>query len=261
MTGLLDMPTPPWRERAEVPTSSVTGFSADLLERVAPIPPALTSELAARGLVGIEASPASLRLLGNAFSWIAQVRELATILHAIVNDIHLLSAEPGYDVSHSEPRWRNSIFVSIPDRGDEIGALRLAESVVHEAMHLQLTNREQLQQLVALDSGLTRSPWRDEARPYQGVLHGLYVFSCLAAFFRNLLSERALGEAGRRHAAKRAREISQDVESIDFEALAAGLTDAGTVLMQRCRRAAVQTSQLMSAASGQNEATMFGSDA
>lgn len=261
MTGLLNMPTPPWREGSKVPTSSISGFSADLIELVAPIPPALTAELAARGLVGIEASPASLRLLGNAFSWIAQVRELASILHALVNEIHLLETEPGYDVSHSEPRWRNSIFVSIPDRGDEIGALRLAESVVHEAMHLQLTNRENLQQLVALDNGLTRSPWRDEARPYQGVLHGLYVFSCLAAFFRHLLSERALGEDGRRHAAKRVREISQEIESIDFEALAAGLTDEGTLLMQRCRRVALAKSQLMSAVSGQNKATMFGSNA
>lgn len=238
MTGLLDKPAPPWRHGTEVPTASITGFSADLLERVAPIPPAFTADLFARGLVGIEASSASLRLLSDAFSWIARVRDLASIVHALVSEIHLLAAEPGYDVSHSEPRWRSSIFVSIPDRGDEIGALRLAESVVHEAMHLQLTDREQHQQLVALEDGMTRSPWRDEARPYQGVLHGLYVFSCLAAFFRRLLSERALGKAGRSHAARRVWEIAREVESIDFAALAAGLTDGGTVLMQRCRRVA-----------------------
>ena len=203
MTGLLDQPAPPWRDGTEVPTSSITDLSADLIERVTPIPPALAAELVARGLAGVEASPTSLRLLSDAFSWIAQVRELALILLALVSEIHLIAAEPGYDVSHSEPRWRSSIFVSIPDRGDEIGALRLAESVVHETMHLQLTNREQLQQLVALKDGTTRSPWRDEDRPYQGVLHGLYVFSCLAVFFRSLLSERALGDAGHRHVAQR----------------------------------------------------------
>lgn len=238
MTGLLDKPAPPWRDGTEVPKSFITGFSAVLLERVTPIPLGLTAELAARGLVGIEASPASLRLLGAAFSWIVRARELASILHEVVSEIHLLAAEPGYDVSHSEPRWQSSIFVSIPNRGDEVGALRLAESVVHEAMHLQLTNREQLQRLVALEDGAMRSPWRDEPRPYQGVLHGLYVFSCLAAFFRILSSERALGEAGRRHAAQRVCEIAQEVKSIDFVDLATGLTDAGTVLMQRCRRVA-----------------------
>lgn len=238
MTGLLNKLAPPWRDGTEVPTSSITGLGAVLMERVAPIPPGVTAELAARGLVGIEASPVSLRLLCAASFWIARVRELAPILPAVVSKIHLIAAQPGYDVSHSEPRWRSSIFVSIPDRGGEIGALRLAESVVHEAMHLQLTNREQLQRLVALKEGATRSPWRDEPRSYEGVLHGLYVFSCLAAFFRTLLSERALSDAGRRHAAQRVCEIAQEVESIDFAALAAGLTDAGAVLMQRCRRVA-----------------------
>lgn len=235
MTGLLDKPSPPWRDGTEVTTSSAAGFIADLIARVAPIPPALSAELAARGLVGIEASPPSLRLLGDALSWIARVQELASVLHALVSEIYLLAADPGYDISHSEPRWRSSIFVSIPDRDDEIGALRLAESVVHETMHLQLTNREHLQQLVALGNGTTQSPWRNEARPFQGVLHGLYVFSCLAAFFRSLLSERALGEAGRRHGTQRLSEIALEVESIDFAVLASGLTDAGIEVMQKSR--------------------------
>ena len=235
MTGLLDKPAPPWQDGSEVPNSSIAGFSADLIERVTPIPPGIAAELAARGLVGIESSPASLRLLGDALSWIDRVPELASILHTLVSEIHLLAAEPGYDISHSEPRWRSSIFVSIPDRGDEIGALRLAESIVHEAMHLQLTNRELRQRLVALEKGTTVSPWRTEARPYRGVLHGLYVFSCLAAFFRTLLAELALGEVGRRHAAQRRHEIAHEVRSIDFRSLAKGLSEAGIGLMEQCR--------------------------
>ena len=109
MTDFLDKPAPPWRDGAEVPTSFITGLSAVLIERVAPIHPGLTAELAARGLVGVEASPASLRLLGAAFFWIARVPELASILQAVVSEIHLLAADPAYDVSHSEPRWRSSI--------------------------------------------------------------------------------------------------------------------------------------------------------
>ena len=64
---------------------------------------------------------------------------------------------------------------------------------------------------------------------------GIPVTGCLAVFFRSLLSERALGDAGHRHVAQRVREIAQEVESLDFAALAAGLTHAGTVLMQQCR--------------------------
>lgn len=238
MMDLQDKHVPPWRDGAQTETSSIARFGADLVARVNPIPRTIGAELAARGLVGIEASPASARLLDAALSWIARLPELVSIVHAIVRDIHLLEAGPGYDVSHSEPRWRSSIFVSVPDREDEIGALRLAESIVHEAMHLHLTNREQQKRFVAPGGGTMRSPWRDELRPYQGVLHGLYVFSCLSCFFRSLLAEGALGAVGRAHAAQRSREIAEEVRSIDFVAFAEGLTGTGIALAEQCRHVA-----------------------
>ena len=234
MTGRQDMRAPPWQDGGEGGTSSMVRFIADLLGGVTLIPPTIAAELATRGLVGIEPSPASTHLLSAALSWIARLADLASIIHASVSDIHLLEAEAGYDVSHSEPRWRRTIFVSIPERSDSIGALRLAESVVHEAMHLHLTNREQQTQFVMPGDGTMRSPWRDELRPFQGLLHGLYVFSCLTYFFRELMTDQAVDVAGRAHLTQRLRDIEDEVQSIDFVTLAGGLTNAGIALAEQC---------------------------
>lgn len=234
MTKRWEMRAPPWHDGCEPGTSSIARFSTDLIGRVTPIPLSIARELGSRGLVGVEPSLASAQLLGAALSWIARLPELASIIHAIVSDIHFLDAEAGYDVSHSEPRWRTTIFISIPDRSDEIGALRLAESIVHESMHLHLTNREQRTQFVVPGDGKVQSPWRDELRPFQGVLHGLYVFSCLSWFFRRLLVERAVCAVGCTHLAKRLEDISDEVQSIDLVVLAGGLTKAGIALAELC---------------------------
>ncbi|WP_408891854.1 aKG-HExxH-type peptide beta-hydroxylase [Novacetimonas pomaceti] len=209
-------------------------FHADLLRRVTPAPPEIAEELAARGLVSVESSPASTRLLGAALSWIIRLQDLASLIYASVTDIHFLESETGYDVSHSEPRWRSTIFVSVPDRSDDIGALRLAESVVHEAMHLHLTNREQETWFVKESDGTMCSPWRAERRPFQGVLHGLYVFSCLSFFFKRLIVDEALVASSRVYLTQRLTEIEGEVQSIDFVTLASGLTERGVALMEEC---------------------------
>lgn len=49
-----------------------------------------------------------------------------------------------YDVSHSTPVLPLSIFVSVPGADERHAELRLAESIIHEAMHLQLTFIESL---------------------------------------------------------------------------------------------------------------------
>ena len=242
MTGVRNPHSPPWREGAEAEALHSPCFDVDLAKRVIPMPSDIAAELARKGLVGIEPTPASVRLLGDAVSWIKRVPELASILHAVVGEIHLLEAESGYDVSHSEPRWRSSIFVSVPDRMDEIGALRLAESIVHEAMHLHLTNREQHQCLVAPGDGTMLSPWREDLRPRQGVMHGLFVFSCLSSFFRSLTTGAALDTDGRAHVEQRLHEIDKDVRSIDFATLVDGLTELGIALVAHCRSVAAKGS-------------------
>ncbi len=249
MIGVWDTSSAPWRHDSSHNVLPVQCSGAEFLGRVKPIPAAIASELASRELIGIVPSSASIQLLKGALELVDHLPDLASILYTTVSDIHLLSAQAGYDISHSEPRWRRSIFVSLPDRTGEIGALRMAESVVHEAMHLHLTNREQLTQFVAAGHGEVRSPWRDEPRPFQGVLHGLYVFSCLSWFFNELLVHNFLGITGRTHAARRLSDISLDVQSIDLNTFLGGLTEAGAKLARRCVTVAMKLPALAASVS------------
>jgi HEXXH motif-containing protein len=173
---------------------------------------------------------------------IALVPSLEAAVLSAVENIHLLSADPTYDISHSEPRWRTSIFVSRPDRTGQVGELRFAENVIHEAMHLHLTNNEESTPLVQDFDGVMASPWRTDARSIQGVLHGLFVFTCLAVYFRTLLASRVIDAAGRNHIAQRLAEIGSEVAELDIISLAAGLTLRGTALAGEWRRLAVVAS-------------------
>jgi HEXXH motif-containing protein len=156
---------------------------------------------------------------------------LAATCAQVVGDIHLLRAAPGYDVSHSEPRWRRRIFVSVPERADDLGALRLAESVVHEAMHLHLTNHEIAEPLVTEFRRRMRSPWRVEQRSYRGVLHGLFVFSCLENYFRAIPIGNEEGIA--RHRQGRVDEIRAEIARLDLAQLCGGLTSTGAALARQ----------------------------
>jgi HEXXH motif-containing protein len=158
---------------------------------------------------------------------------LAATSAQVVGDIHLLRAARGYDVSHSEPRWRRRIFVSVPERVDDIGALRLAESVVHEAMHLHLTNHEIAEPLVMEFRRRMKSPWRAEPRSYQGVLHGLFVFSCLETYYRGIASTVEKEEGIARHRQGRVDEIQAEVASLDLAQLRGGLTFRGAALARQ----------------------------
>jgi len=169
---------------------------------------------------------------------IALVPSLEAAALSAVENIHVLSADPGYDISHSEPRWRTSIFVSRPDRAGHVGELRFAENVIHEAMHLHLTNNEESAPLVQDFDALIASPWRAESRSIQGVLHGLFVFTCLAVYFRALSESSVINASGRDHIALRLAEIGSEVAGLNITALAAGLTPRGAALAGEWRRLA-----------------------
>jgi HEXXH motif-containing protein len=130
-----------------------------------------------------------LEQLKEAIKVLKLVPTLLTTVMALVRSVHVLNpVNDDYDVSFSEPHIPFSIFISIPRAGDVISAMRVAEAIVHEAMHLQLTLIEQVVPLVRTRSMQHYSPWRGEFRSAQGVLHGLYVFSVIDAFFRALQS-------------------------------------------------------------------------
>jgi HEXXH motif-containing protein len=181
-----------------------------------------------QGLVCLVKDSTPTDLAARAEAWIMTVPTLGAVVAFLVEDLHLLGASPRYDISHSEPQWPARIFVSIPDRFDDVGALRFAESVVHEAMHLQLTLFETDRPVVADLRGTMLSPWRSEHRPFSGVVHGLYVFTCLRSFFHSL-RHAASGPADE-HVTRRVRDIRAEIASIDLKDLIVGLTPLGAEL-------------------------------
>jgi hypothetical protein len=97
------------------------------------------------------------------------------------------SPDLDFDVSYSHPNIPFSIFVSTCQNLDDISNIRVAESIIHEAMHLKLSMMETLvPMLEASGDAKLYSPWRLGFRPVQGVLHGLFVFRMLYEFYLQL---------------------------------------------------------------------------
>ncbi len=107
----------------------------------------------------------------DAANILPQLREAITLLNpiptlfatvaALVRSIHVLDpADDAYDVSFSEPNIPFSIFVSVPQSNRVTNALRIAEAIIHEAMHLQLTLIEKYVPLVIRTQKKIFSPWR-----------------------------------------------------------------------------------------------------
>ena len=164
---------------------------------------------------------------------VAAAPSLRATVAAYLRCVHVLQP-PGadVDVSYSDPDVPFSVFVSIPGPGRH-AALRLAESLVHECMHLHLTLIEAVLQLVGDDRASTFSPWRRRPRPLRGVLHGLYVFSAIDAFLRVLEHGGSLGSDEAAFAVRRRRQIAGEIGQVDHAALAAGLTGDGKALVER----------------------------
>ena len=176
----------------------------------------------------IEADVASIR---SALSLIASVPSLYTTIAAYLRALHVLQA-PGmdFDVSHSDPEVPFSIFVSIPPPNRR-GTLRLAESIVHECMHLQLTMIETIVPLVGDANTAAFSPWQQRTRPLRGILHGLYVFSVIDACFQALERNGSLASDETGFVGKRRRKIANEITQVAHLAGADELTDEGSILV------------------------------
>jgi HEXXH motif-containing protein len=126
--------------------------------------------------------------LGAAWRLLQRVPAVGNCLRTLVKTIQVLrSPDPEIDVSYSHPAVPFSVFVSVGDDNSLVAALRVAESLLHEAMHLKLTLLEAETALLhAGCQGLYYSPWRDENRPARGVLHGLFVFAAVREFYAAL---------------------------------------------------------------------------
>jgi HEXXH motif-containing protein len=153
---------------------------------------------------------------------------------ALVRALHLIKLEDDtYDVSFSEPHIPFSVFVSVPRRHTTTNAIRVAEALVHEAMHLQLTLVEFIVPLVNSDGGRYLSPWRGEYRNAQGILHALYVFRVIERFLHHLLSLPInLGEITS-YVCERRSEINAQIWEIQSFQYCVGLTEAGAKFVQQ----------------------------
>ncbi|MFM9951815.1 MAG: aKG-HExxH-type peptide beta-hydroxylase [Saprospiraceae bacterium] len=123
--------------------------------------------------------------LNKAMAVLALVKPAHSCIAKLVRSVQVLKQEDAeIDVSYSHPQIPFSIFVSVCEDDSDIFNLRVAESILHEAMHLKLTLIEGIVPLVKPFTGnLYYSPWRDEGRPAQGVLHGLFVFKSILDFY------------------------------------------------------------------------------
>ncbi|HNW18765.1 MAG TPA: HEXXH motif-containing putative peptide modification protein [Sphingorhabdus lacus] len=164
--------------------------------------------------------------LARAGVLISMLPDLWEILACRVDRVAMLhSADDCFDVSHSDPAWSGLILVSMPP-ASPVGDLRLAEGIIHEAMHHNLSALEETVCLVATEAR-SYSPWKECDRPASGVLHGLYVFGCIAYALRQLIDLGALDAPQAAHARRRIVEIGEEFDAVDHDELRGVLSSVG----------------------------------
>ena len=177
--------------------------------------------------------PAVLNCLQEAVNLLRYEPTLQTTIATLVRICHVLKPiDDDYDVSHSDPQVPFSIFVSVPHKRRSNDVLRVAESIVHEAMHLQLTLIEHDLPLVDTSASTHFSPWKDTCRPSQGVLHALYVFRVIDRFFERLQTASILSVTESRYINNRREEISRQIGEIRGFQESPALTIWGSVIVR-----------------------------
>lgn len=142
----------------------------------------LSSETAARfeGLHFADSRDPQIReRIQAAADVLTHVPSMAESIGSVVKVIHPIQALKDHDVSHSTPELPFSIFISMPEKDERDALLRVAESIIHESMHLQLTFVDLIEPLSVDGRASGYSPWKGEVRPVTGLLHGLYVFAVI----------------------------------------------------------------------------------
>ena len=153
-------------------------------------------------------------LLAKSLELIRSVPALRGTVAGTCRSLHVLLASTSeVDVSYSEPSLPFSIFVSCPPATQRDRTERLAESVLHEALHLQLTLVDTVTPLVVEGARQTRifSPWKNEWRELRGLLHSVYVFGNLRAFWEHLAVSRCESV---RFARRRVEDISEELDAV-----------------------------------------------
>ncbi len=89
---------------------------------------------------------------------------------------------------------------------------------------------EEATPLVSDLDGRMPSPWRAEARPFQGVLHALFVFTCLTEFLRQIRRRSEEQGDSKLHTDIRLSEIESEMARLDISQLISGLNARGAAL-------------------------------
>ena len=174
----------------------------------------------------------ALEKLKAAMAIFESIPDLHACISKLVRSIQVLKQDdPEIDTSYSHPKIPFSIFVSVCHDNSPLSALRLAESIMHEAMHLKLTLLENVIPLIEADSKATfYSPWRDEDRPIRGVLHGLFVFRGIGDFYK-ALGHFSNSDINPGFLKNRIDQINQEIKKIEDFHRCPGLTQEAANLL------------------------------
>ena len=177
---------------------------------------------------GAEITAAMGQAICAATSLICLVPSLATTVGSLVRSVHVLrSTDPATDISFSDPGIPFSIFLSVSEGAE--ADLRIAEAIIHESMHLQLSLVEELVPLVRDDRITIYSPWKQANRPLSGVMHALYVFRVIDEWLASIsTSDRGSQFIGRRRA-----QIADEIKDLDLAGCESGFTCEGRNLLRR----------------------------
>lgn len=179
-------------------------------------------------------TPTIFDCLQDAVHILARVPTLQKTVGSLVGVCHILKPDDDdYDVSHSDPYVPFSIFVSIPQQRKANCELRVAESIVHEAMHLQLTLLEQALPMICPSDDTYFSPWKGELRSPQGILHALYVFRVIDQFLEQLLTLSIWSSESVDYMRNRRIKIEQQIRGIEAFVGCPALTTAGICFVRR----------------------------
>jgi len=193
------------------------------------LPPSLGDRFAAGGFA--EDVPAMAQAVAAALTRLGGAGPGDSVSQ-LVRSVHRVRAPgAGYDFSHSEPGIPFSVLLSNP-AGERHADLRLAESLLHEAMHLQLTLIEREASMVGVLPGTGYSPWQGRERPVQGLLHGLYVFTAIDQWLRLVGADTSPDREGSLYVERRLAEIGAEVREVANLATSPALTALGRDLVE-----------------------------
>ena len=174
-----------------------------------------------------------LQCLQESLDILAAIPTVYATVSCLVASLHILQPEDDdFDISYSLPNIPFSIFVSVPSKRMENDVLRVAEAILHEAMHLQLTLIEQFVPMIIEADEKYFSPWKNEYRNPRGVLHAIYVFCVIKQFFE-LLTKEDISTSSIRYLNKRCNVISVQLAEIYDFITCPYFTDAGKALINR----------------------------